>query len=96
MFKLSKLTDYAVVVLVRLSRDDSVQTAPYIAAATSIPEPTVAKVLKTLAGRGLVVSRRCRNPRHRPLLTESGYKWGFETDIEMDIAPKGLTEDTFA
>ena len=27
-------------------------------------------------------------------LTQSGYKWGFETDIEMDIAPKGLSEDT--
>jgi Fe-S cluster assembly protein SufB len=27
-------------------------------------------------------------------LTSSGYKWGFETDIEMDIAPKGLNEDT--
>ena len=22
----------------------------------------------------------------------SGYKWGFETDIEMDFAPKGLNE----
>lgn len=27
-------------------------------------------------------------------LAQSGYKWGFETDIEMDIAPKGLDEDT--
>ena len=27
-------------------------------------------------------------------LTQSGYKWGFETDIEMDVAPKGLSEDT--
>ena len=29
-------------------------------------------------------------------VTDSGYKWGFETDIEMDMAPKGLTEDTGA
>jgi Fe-S cluster assembly protein SufB len=27
-------------------------------------------------------------------VTEGGYKWGFETDIEMDMAPKGLSEDT--
>jgi Fe-S cluster assembly protein SufB len=27
-------------------------------------------------------------------VTEGGYKWGFETDIEMDVAPKGLSEDT--
>ena len=27
-------------------------------------------------------------------VTQSGYKWGWETAIEMDIAPKGLSEDT--
>ncbi len=27
-------------------------------------------------------------------LTDNGYKFGFETKIEMDIAPKGLSEDT--
>ena len=27
-------------------------------------------------------------------LTQSGYKWGWETEIEMDLAPKGLNEDT--
>jgi Fe-S cluster assembly protein SufB len=26
-------------------------------------------------------------------VTQSGYKWGFETTIEMDFAPKGLNED---
>ncbi|WP_428487956.1 SUF system Fe-S cluster assembly regulator [Rhodopila sp.] len=58
MLRLSKLTDYAVVVLVRLSRLDGVQTSPGIAAATGIPEPTVAKVLKILAGSNLVTSQR--------------------------------------
>lgn len=58
MLRLSKLTDYAVVVLVRLSREEGVQTSPGIAVATGIPEPTVAKVLKTLAAGGLVVSQR--------------------------------------
>ncbi len=58
MLKLSKLTDYAVVVLLRLSRDDTVQTSPGIAAATGVPEPTVAKVLKTLAVARLVTSSR--------------------------------------
>ena len=27
-------------------------------------------------------------------LARSGYKFGFETTIDMDVAPKGLTEDT--
>ena len=58
MLRLSKLTDYAVVVLVRLSGLSGVQTSPGIAAATGIPEPTVAKVLKTLAGSDLVSSQR--------------------------------------
>jgi Rrf2 family protein len=47
-----------VVVMVRLSRGAEVQTSPGIACATGIPEPTVAKVLKMLAGAGLVVSQR--------------------------------------
>jgi FeS assembly SUF system regulator len=58
MFRLSKLTDYAVVVLVRLSRGAGIQTSPGIASATGIPEPTVAKVLKTLAQANLVASQR--------------------------------------
>lgn len=58
MLRLSKLTDYAVVVLVKLSGDTAVQTSPGIAQATGIPEPTVAKVLKALAGGGLVASQR--------------------------------------
>jgi len=58
MLRLSKLTDYAVVVLVRLGGTEGVQTSPTIAATTGIPEPTVAKVLKTLAASDLVSSQR--------------------------------------
>ncbi len=58
MLRLSKLTDYAVVVLVRLSGGCVVQTSPGIAASTGIPEPTVAKVLKALGASGLVASQR--------------------------------------
>ena len=58
MIRLSKLTDYAVVVLVRLAEIDGVQTSPGVAQATGVPEPTVAKVLKALAASGLVASQR--------------------------------------
>ena len=58
MLRLSKLADYAVVVMVRLARGDQVQTSPGIAAATGLPEPTVAKVLKALTSGGLVASQR--------------------------------------
>jgi Rrf2 family protein len=58
MLRLSKLTDYAVVVLVRLDAGAEVQTSPGIAATTGIPEPTVAKVLKSLSAAALVTSQR--------------------------------------
>lgn len=58
MLRLSKLADYAVVVLVRLSQGDDCQTSTCIASCTGLPEPTVAKVLKALAGAGLVSSQR--------------------------------------
>src|SRR5258708_16670210 len=58
MLRLSKLTDYAVVVLVRLDAGAEVQTSPGIAARTGIPEPTVAKVLKSLSAAALVTSQR--------------------------------------
>src|SRR5277367_4764012 len=68
MLRLSKLTDYAVVVLVKLSSgSEGVQTSPGIAAATGIPEPTVAKVLKSLAGAGLVTSQRGARGGYRPV-----------------------------
>ncbi len=63
MLRLSKLTDYAVVVLIRLAEsepacDERVQTSPGIAAITGVPEPTVAKVLKALAAADMVTSQR--------------------------------------
>ncbi len=58
MVRLSKLTDYAVVVLMRLAAGERVQTSPCIATVTGIPEPTVAKVLKLLATAQLASSSR--------------------------------------
>jgi FeS assembly SUF system regulator len=60
MVRLSKLADYAVVVLMRLDATPpgAVQTAPGIAQATGVAEPTVAKVLKQLGQAGLVASTR--------------------------------------
>lgn len=58
MLKLAKLTDYAVSVMVQLTREDSAASAPVLASRTGVPEPTVAKVLKALARGGLVTSER--------------------------------------
>ncbi|WP_230975757.1 SUF system Fe-S cluster assembly regulator [Acetobacter garciniae] len=58
MLKLSRLADYAIVILVRLGEQAGVVTSPCLAHETGVPEPTVAKVLKVLAGDGFVLSQR--------------------------------------
>lgn len=60
MIKLSKLSDYAIVVLSRLAVEEmgQLQTAVILAQQTGIPEPTVAKVLKLLSKQGIVQSVR--------------------------------------
>jgi len=72
MLRLSKLTDYAVVVLIRLSHGEAVQTSPGIAAGIGVPEPTVAKVLKALAYAGLVSSQRGARGGYRLVRPLSG------------------------
>ncbi len=61
VIKISKLTDYAVVVLTQLGRNNTVHTVAALAEATGIPAPTVAKLLKPLVTAGLVASHRGAN-----------------------------------
>ena len=59
MIKLSKLSDYAIVVLSHLASDKgAVMTTGVLATASCIPEPTVSKVLKLLSRQKIVVSVR--------------------------------------
>ncbi|WP_428269345.1 SUF system Fe-S cluster assembly regulator [Haliangium sp.] len=66
MLRISKLTDYAVALSVRLAQagdgerqaGERHQSVRSLARATRIPEPTVRKVLKTLVKAGLVRSVR--------------------------------------
>lgn len=65
MLKLAKLTDYAIAVMAQLARQTGgqdaalpAQSATQLAEQTGVPEPTVAKVLKTLARAQMVVSIR--------------------------------------
>lgn len=59
MLRLSRLTDYAVVVLSQMAgRSGEVMTAIDLAEATALPQPTVAKVLKLLARSEVIESRR--------------------------------------
>jgi FeS assembly SUF system regulator len=59
MLRISKLTDYATVILARLAAEpDRRFTAAQIATATRLAAPTVSKLLKQLHRRGLVLSTR--------------------------------------
>jgi len=52
------MTDYGVVVMSQMSQHEGMMTAPELAQATSLPMPTVSKLLKQLAKSGLVESHR--------------------------------------
>ncbi|NLE49202.1 MAG: SUF system Fe-S cluster assembly regulator [Sandaracinaceae bacterium] len=58
MLRISKLTDYAVVLATALSETESPRSVAQLALGTGIPAPTVSKVLKTLTREGIVVSQR--------------------------------------
>ncbi len=59
MIKVSKLADYAVVILsVMASRPDDVMNSSIISQLSKLPEPTVSKILKQLGRAGLLKSKR--------------------------------------
>jgi len=62
MLRMSKLTDYGIVLLTHMAQGGSppVRTAQELAQASRVPVPTVSKILKELCHAGIVVSHRGR------------------------------------
>ena len=59
MLRMSKMTDYAIVLMTRLAMDPKGQhAAADLSAQVEMPLPTVSKILKQLARAGLLVSAR--------------------------------------
>jgi FeS assembly SUF system regulator len=60
MIRMTKLTDYGIVLLTHIARDPErlTRNAPELAAAAHLPLPTVSKILKILAREGLLVPHR--------------------------------------
>jgi FeS assembly SUF system regulator len=60
MLRISKLTDYGIVLLARFAAEESgaTRTAREMAEATALPLPVASKMLKALAGAGLLQSQR--------------------------------------
>ena len=65
MLRISKLTDYAILVMVELTRDREMLSAHALAERVHIEVPTASKVLKLLAGSGLLESYRGANGGYR-------------------------------
>lgn len=58
MLRISKLTDYAILMMVELAREGEVLSAHVLAERIGVEVPTASKVLKMLAGSGLLQSFR--------------------------------------
>jgi FeS assembly SUF system regulator len=65
MLRISKLTDYAILVMAELSREGEMLSAHALSDRVHIELPTASKVLKLLAGAGLVESYRGANGGYR-------------------------------
>src|SRR5512139_1183496 len=61
MIRMSKLTDYAILILAHLARASGTLTAHELAGRSRVPLPTVSKLAKELSKAGLVISHRGRN-----------------------------------
>jgi len=59
MLRLNRMTDYAIVILGHMAQDvGRVRTSAALSEATAVPLPSVAKVLKIMAGSGLLTAHR--------------------------------------
>ena len=76
MLRVTKLTDYATVVLTVLAaRPGEVLSAPELAEQAGLEAPTVAKVLKPLAAAGLVAGFRGANGGYRLARRRTSTSW---------------------
>ena len=94
MLRITKLTDYAVVVLADMVLAPvelaDARAARGVSERTRIPQPTVSKVLKQLARAGLVISERGKHGGYR--LARPAHDITIADIIDAVEGPIGLTE----
>jgi len=91
MLRVTKLTDYATVVLTVLAaRPDDVLSAAELAEQAGLEVPTVAKLLKPLAQAGLVAGFRGTNGGYR--LARAAGEISLVEIVEAMEGPLGMTE----
>jgi FeS assembly SUF system regulator len=90
MLRVSKLTDYATVVMTCLAAGDGVMSAQALAERARLELPTVSKLLKQLAQAGLVASTRGINGGYR--LARSAERITIADVVTAMEGPIGMTE----
>lgn len=91
MLRVTKLTDYATVVMTVLARDpETVASAAGLAERAGLEAPTVAKLLKPLAQAGLVEAFRGANGGYR--LARDAAAISLVEIVEAMEGPLGMTE----
>ena len=91
MLRVTKLTDYATVVLTVLAaRPGAVLSAPELAESSGLEQPTVAKLLKPLAAAGLVQGFRGASGGYR--LAKPAESVSLIEIVEAMEGPLGMTE----
>lgn len=92
MLRMSKLTDYGIVLLTHMAQGGSppVRTAQELAQASRVPVPTVAKILKELCRAGIVASHRGRRGGYR--LARAADQISVAAIVEALEGPVSVTE----
>ena len=90
MLRISKLTDYGIVVATHLASCGGPHPVSVLSDETQIPAPTVSKVLKTLARAGVVSSQRGKRGGYQ--LTRRPEDIAIATVIEALEGPIAVTE----
>ncbi|MEM7434135.1 MAG: SUF system Fe-S cluster assembly regulator [Myxococcota bacterium] len=90
MLRISKMTDYAVVLATHLAAAKQPHAARDLALQTQIPEPTTSKVLKQLSRAGVVASQRGSKGGYT--LSRPAHLIGIHEVIEAIEGPIAVTE----
>ena len=77
MFRISRLTDYGIVVMAHLAecKDDDSHNARELAEETQLPAPVVSKILKSLTRAGLLISQRGSKGGYSLARTPAKFPW---------------------
>jgi FeS assembly SUF system regulator len=91
MLRMSKLTDYGLVLLTHMAQDAvPLRTAQELADRSGVPLPTVSKILKELSKAGVVVSHRGRHGGYT--LSRPADRISVAAVVEALEGPVALTE----